>query len=69
MFRLIHHLFLVTAVRACIGLGGLDGGGKGAVEVNMGSRICSFSSSFLAGPTLIGLSGFWTGLTAYTTRS
>jgi len=63
-----HFIFWSRLSRLCIRSG--DGSGrrvKVLSEVNMGvGDPVSFSSSFLQGRQLIGLSGFWTGLTAYT---
>lgn len=59
-------IILVTAVALVSVWRGLDGGVKVLSEVNMGVAILFFLFVLLAGPTLIGLSGFWTGLIAYT---
>ncbi|WP_289084315.1 BCCT family transporter [uncultured Sulfitobacter sp.] len=59
-------IILVTAVALISVWRGLDGGVKVLSEVNMGVAILFFLFVLFAGPTLIGLSGFWTGLIAYT---
>ena len=59
-------IILVTAVALVSVWRGLDGGVKVLSEVNMGVAILFFLFVLFAGPTLIGLSGFWTGLIAYT---
>ncbi|MCF7779676.1 BCCT family transporter [Sulfitobacter sp. M220] len=59
-------IILVTAVALVSVWRGLDGGVKVLSEVNMGVAILFFLFVLFAGPTLIGLSGFWTGLVAYT---
>ena len=59
-------IVLVTAVALVSVWRGLDGGVKVLSEVNMGVAILFFLFVLFAGPTLIGLSGFWTGLIAYT---
>jgi BCCT family betaine/carnitine transporter len=59
-------IILVTAVALVSVWRGLDGGVKLLSEVNMGVAILFFLFVLFAGPTLIGLSGFWTGLIAYT---
>ena len=58
-------IILVTAVALVSVWRGLDGGVKVLSEVNMGVAILFFLFVLFAGPTLIGLSGFWTGLIAY----
>ena len=59
-------IILVTAVALVSVWRGLDGGVKVLSEVNMGVAILFFLFVLFAGPTLIGLRGFWTGLIAYT---
>jgi BCCT family betaine/carnitine transporter len=59
-------IILVTAVALVSVWRGLDGGVKVLSEVNMGVAILFFLFVLFAGPTLIGLGGFWTGLIAYT---
>ena len=59
-------IILVTAVALVSVWRGLDGGVKVLSEGNMGVAILFFLFVLFAGPTLIGLSGFWTGLIAYT---
>jgi betaine/carnitine transporter, BCCT family len=59
-------IILVTAVALISVWRGLDGGVKVLSEVNMGVAILFFLFVLFAGPTLIGLGGFWTGLIAYT---
>ncbi|UOA25320.1 Glycine betaine/proline/choline transporter (plasmid) [Sulfitobacter pontiacus] len=59
-------IILVTAVALVSVWRGLDGGVKVLSEVNMGVAILFFLFVLFAGPTLIGISGFWTGLIAYT---
>jgi len=59
-------IILVTAVALVSVWRGLDGGVKVLSELNMGVAILFFLFVLFAGPTLIGLSGFWTGLIAYT---
>nr|WP_067287401.1 BCCT family transporter [Marinobacterium profundum] len=59
-------IILVTAVALVSVWRGLDGGVKILSEINMGIAVLFFLFVLLAGPTLVGLSGFWTGLVAYT---
>ncbi|NHI01055.1 BCCT family transporter [Oceanimonas sp. MB9] len=59
-------IILVTAVALVSVWRGLDGGVKILSEINMGIAVLFFLFVLLAGPTLIGLNGFWTGLVAYT---
>lgn len=59
-------IILVTAVALVSVWRGLDGGVKVLSEVNMGVAILFFLFVLFAGPTLIGLNGFWIGLIAYT---
>ena len=59
-------IILVTAVALVSVWRGLDGGVKVLSELNMGVAILFFLFVLFAGPTLIGLGGFWTGLIAYT---
>jgi BCCT family betaine/carnitine transporter len=59
-------IILVTAVALVSVWRGLDGGVKVLSEVNMGVAILFFLFVLFAGPTLIGLGGFLTGLIAYT---
>jgi len=56
---------LVTAVALVSVWRGLDGGLKKLSEINMILAVFFFFFVLFAGPTLIGLEGFWTGLVTY----
>jgi BCCT family betaine/carnitine transporter len=56
---------LVTAVALVSVWRGLDGGLKKLSEFNMILAVVFFFFVLFAGPTLIGLEGFWTGLVTY----
>ncbi|KMK65139.1 BCCT family transporter [Puniceibacterium sp. IMCC21224] len=59
-------IILVTAVALVSVYRGLDGGVKVLSEFNMILAVLFFLFVLFVGPTLVGLSGFWTGLIAYT---
>ncbi|WP_431025517.1 BCCT family transporter [Halomonas sp. H5] len=61
-------ILLVTAVALVSVWRGLDGGVKKLSEINMAMAVLFFFFVLFAGPTLIALSGFWTGLTTYVTE-
>lgn len=56
----------MTAVALVSVYRGLDGGVKLLSEFNMVLAVLFFLFVLFVGPTLVGLSGFWTGLIAYT---
>ncbi|GKW48898.1 BCCT family transporter [Halomonas sp. NCCP-2165] len=58
-------ILLVTAVALVSVWRGLDGGVKKLSEINMAMAVLFFCFVLFAGPTLVALSGFWTGLTTY----
>ncbi|MDF0750085.1 BCCT family transporter [Marinobacter sp. 71-i] len=58
-------ILLVTAVALVSVWRGLDGGLKKLSEFNMILAVVFFFFVLFAGPTLIGLNGFWTGLVTY----
>ena len=58
-------IMLVTAVALVSVWRGLDGGLKKLSEFNMILAVVFFFFVLFAGPTLIGLNGFWTGLVTY----
>jgi betaine/carnitine transporter, BCCT family len=60
-------ILLVTAVAMVSVWRGLDGGVKKLSEINMILAVLFFFFVLFAGPTLVALSGFWTGLTTYVT--
>ncbi|WP_255825689.1 BCCT family transporter [Marinomonas rhizomae] len=59
---------LVTAVALVSVWRGLEGGVKKLSEINMVMAVLFFLFVLFAGPTLVGLNGFWTGLTKYVTE-
>ncbi len=61
-------ILLVTAVALVSVWRGLDGGVKKLSEINMAMAVLFFFFVLFAGPTLVALSGFWTGLTTYVTE-
>lgn len=60
-------ILLVTAVALVSVWRGLEGGLKKLSEVNMILAVLFFFFVLFAGPTLMALSGFWSGLTTYVT--
>ncbi|ENO15984.2 BCCT family transporter [Marinobacter nanhaiticus D15-8W] len=58
-------IVLVTAVALVSVWRGLDGGLKKLAEMNMILAMLFFFFVLFAGPTLVGLDGFWTGLVTY----
>lgn len=58
-------IMVVTAVALVSVWRGLDGGLKKLSEFNMILAVVFFFFVLFAGPTLIGLNGFWTGLVTY----
>ncbi|MFG6177624.1 BCCT family transporter [Halomonas sp. THAF12] len=60
-------IVLVTAVALVSVWRGLEGGVKKLSEINMVMAVLFFFFVLFAGPTLVALSGFWTGLTTYVT--
>lgn len=58
-------IVLVTAVALVSVWRGLDGGLKKLAELNMILALLFFAFVLFAGPTLVGLDGFWTGLVTY----
>ncbi|MCE8021419.1 BCCT family transporter [Halomonas sp. MCCC 1A11036] len=61
-------ILLVTAVALVSVWRGLEGGVKKLSEFNMIMAVLFFFFVLLAGPTLVALSGFWTGLVTYVTE-
>ncbi|SFU76565.1 BCCT family transporter [Halomonas korlensis] len=61
-------IMLVTAVALVSVWRGLEGGVKKLSEINMFLAVLFFFFVLFAGPTLVALSGFWTGLTTYVTE-
>ncbi|MCE8029059.1 BCCT family transporter [Halomonas daqingensis] len=61
-------ILLVTAVALVSVWRGLEGGVKKLSEFNMIMAVLFFFFVLLAGPTLVALSGFWTGLATYVTE-
>ncbi|GED23402.1 BCCT family transporter [Halomonas halmophila] len=59
---------LVTAVALVSVWRGLDGGVKRLSELNMGASLFFFIFVLLAGPTLIAVSGMWSGIQHYVTE-
>lgn len=59
---------LVTAFALVSVWRGLEGGVKKLSEINMVMAVLFFLFVLFAGPTLVGLNGFWTGLTKYVTE-
>jgi len=60
-------IILVTAVALVSVWRGLEGGLKKLSEINMILAVLFFFFVLFAGPTLLALSGFWSGLTTYVT--
>ncbi|MGR2739150.1 BCCT family transporter [Billgrantia sp. Q4P2] len=58
-------ILLVTAVALVSVWRGLEGGVKKLSELNMIMAVLFFFFVLFAGPTLVALSGFWTGLVTY----
>lgn len=58
-------IVVVTAVALVSVWRGLDGGVKKLSEINMFMAVLFFLFVLFAGPTLVGLDGFWTGLATY----
>ncbi|PMR73331.1 BCCT family transporter [Billgrantia endophytica] len=58
-------ILLVTAAALVSVWRGLEGGVKKLSEINMVLAVFFFFFVLFAGPTLVALSGFWTGLTTY----
>lgn len=58
-------ILAVTAVALVSVWRGLEGGLKKLSELNMIMAVVFFLFVLIAGPTLVGLKGFWTGLTTY----
>jgi BCCT family betaine/carnitine transporter len=58
-------IVLVTAVALVSVWRGIDGGVKKLSEINMMLAVVFFFFVLFAGPTLVGLDGFWTGLLTY----
>ncbi|MGE6776387.1 BCCT family transporter [Vreelandella titanicae] len=58
-------IILVTAVALVSVWRGLEGGLKKLSEINMILAVLFFFFVLFAGPTLLALSGFWSGLTTY----
>ncbi len=61
-------ILLVTAAALVSVWRGLDGGVKKLSEWNMVAAVLFFIFVLFAGPTLVGLSGFWSGLSTYVTE-
>ncbi|WP_275285780.1 BCCT family transporter [Halomonas elongata] len=61
-------IVLVTAVALVSVWRGLEGGVKKLSEINMALAVLFFFFVLFAGPTLVALSGFWTGLSTYVTE-
>ncbi|NIC05551.1 BCCT family transporter [Billgrantia bachuensis] len=61
-------ILLVTAVALVSVWRGLEGGVKKLSEFNMIMAVLFFFFVLFAGPTLVGLNGFWTGLATYVTE-
>ena len=61
-------IVLVTAVALVSVWRGLEGGVKKLSEINMVLAVLFFFFVLFAGPTLLALGGFWTGLTTYVTE-
>ncbi len=61
-------IVLVTAVALVSVWRGLEGGVKRLSELNMGAAVVFFIFVLLAGPTLVALSGMWSGMTHYVTE-
>ncbi|WGI26528.1 BCCT family transporter [Halomonas alkaliantarctica] len=60
-------IILVTAVALVSVWRGLEGGLKKLSEINMILAVLFFFFVLFAGPTLLALTGFWSGLTTYVT--
>ncbi|UYG07045.1 BCCT family transporter [Halomonas sp. M4R1S46] len=60
-------IVLVTAVALVSVWRGLEGGVKKLSEINMIMAVLFFFFVLFAGPTLVALNGFWTGLSTYVT--
>ncbi|MDI5987596.1 BCCT family transporter [Halomonas sp. M4R5S39] len=58
-------ILLVTAVALVSVWRGLEGGVKKLSEINMILAVLFFFFVLFAGPTLVGLNGFWSGLSTY----
>lgn len=61
-------IVMVTAVALVSVWRGLEGGVKKLSEINMVLAVLFFFFVLFAGPTLIALTGFWSGLTTYVTE-
>ncbi|MCA8864095.1 MULTISPECIES: BCCT family transporter [unclassified Halomonas] len=61
-------IILVTGVALVSVWRGLEGGLKKLSEINMILAVLFFFFVLFAGPTLLALTGFWTGLTTYVTE-
>ncbi|MDR5901928.1 BCCT family transporter [Halomonas icarae] len=61
-------IIVVTGVALVSVWRGLEGGVKRLSEVNMVLALLFFFFVLFAGPTLVALNGFWTGLTTYVTE-
>ncbi|MCE8017584.1 BCCT family transporter [Halomonas sp. MCCC 1A17488] len=61
-------ILLVTAVALVSVWRGLEGGVKKLSEINMVVAVLFFVFVLFAGPTLVGLKGFWSGLSSYVTE-
>lgn len=61
-------ILVVTAVALGSVWRGLEGGVKKLSELNMILAVLFFFFILFAGPTLVALAGFWTGLTTYVTE-
>ncbi|MGY2461497.1 BCCT family transporter [Vreelandella sulfidaeris] len=61
-------IVLVTAVALVSVWRGLEGGVKKLSEINMVLAVLFFFFVLFAGPTLIALTGFWSGLSTYVTE-
>ncbi|MGP9806862.1 BCCT family transporter [Halomonas sp. AOP12-C2-37] len=61
-------IVLVTAAALVSVWRGLEGGVKKLSEINMVLAVLFFFFVLLAGPTLLALTGFWSGLTTYVTE-
>ncbi|OZT73774.1 BCCT family transporter [Vreelandella boliviensis] len=61
-------IILVTAVALVSVWRGLEGGLKKLSEINMILAVLFFFFVLFAGPTLLALTGFWSGLTTYVTE-
>jgi BCCT family betaine/carnitine transporter len=59
---------LVTAVALVSVWRGLEGGVKRLSEINMGASVLFFLFVLFAGPTLMAISGMWTGISHYVTE-